>query len=106
MSTATVPASMGEALGMLESAMEFLADTDAVQMPAEALAECLRALERADAVEAVARGRLLAAFDVKDAHLADRPRTAPTWLVHSPRGTRRPGAPDQAVPALAPQPPP
>src|SRR5258708_23849533 len=101
MSTATVPASMGEALRMLESAMEFLADTDAVQMPAEALAECLRALERADAVEAVARGRLLAAFDAKDAHLADGQRTSRTWLVHSLRVTRGQVAQDKAVEALA-----
>src|SRR5260370_39880290 len=101
MSTATVPASMGEALGMLESAMEFLADTDAVQMPAEALAECLRALERADAVEAVARGRLLASFDAKDAHLADGQRTARTWLGHSLPGPPRQGAQDTAVEGLA-----
>jgi len=101
MSTATVPASMGEALGMLESAMGFLADTDAVQMSAEALAECLRALEWADAVEAVARGRLLAAFDAKDAHLADGQRTSRTWLVHLLRVTRGQVAQYKAVEALA-----
>ena len=73
---------------MLESAVGFLADADAAQMPAEALAECLRALERADAVEAVARGRFLVAFDAKDGHLADGQRTCRTWLVHSLRVTR------------------
>ena len=86
---------------MLESAVGFLADADAAQMPAEALAECLRALERADAVEAVARGRFLVAFDAKDGHLADGQRTCRTWLVHSLRVTMGQAAEHQAVEALA-----
>jgi hypothetical protein len=98
MSTVTVP---GEALGMLESAAGFLADADAVSMPAEALAECLRGLERADAVLAVARGRMLAAFDVKDGHLGDGQRTTRTWLVHATRVTRGQAAEHKAVQALA-----
>ena len=101
MSTATVPASMGEALVMLESAMGFLADADAAQMSAEALAECLRTLERADAVEAAARGRFLVAFDAKDGHLADGQRTSRTWLVHSLRTTRGQAAEHKALEALA-----
>jgi len=100
MSTATVPASMGEALEMLESAMGFLADADPAEMPAEALAECLRALERTDAVETVARGRFLVAFDAKDGHLADGQRTSRTWLIHSLRTTRGQAAEHQAVAAL------
>ena len=66
MSTTIVPASAAEALEMLESAMGFLADADAAAMPAEALAACLRGLERADAIEAAARGRFLEAFDAKE----------------------------------------
>ena len=50
MCTMTVPASAAEALGMLECAAGFLADMDAAGMPAEALGECLRGMERADAV--------------------------------------------------------
>jgi len=101
MSTATAPASMSEALGMLESAMGFLADADAALMPAEALAECLGALERADAVEAAARGRLLVAFDAKNGHLADGQRTCRTWLIHSLRITTGQAAEHKAVEALA-----
>jgi hypothetical protein len=71
MSTVTVPASTAQALGMLECAMGFLADADAVQMPTEALAHCLRTLERVDAIGAAARGRLMTAFDAKNGHLAD-----------------------------------
>ena len=101
MSTVTVPANGSEALEMLACAAGFLADLDAAQMPAEALAGCLRGLERADAVQAAARGRLLAAFDVKDGHLADGQRTTRTWLVHSTRVTRGQAAEHKAVQALA-----
>jgi Domain of unknown function (DUF222) len=101
MCTAMAPASAAEALGMLESAIGFLADADAAQMPAESVAQYLRALERADAVGAVARGRLLAAFDAKDGHLADGQRTSRTWLVHSTRVTRGQAAEHKAVEALA-----
>ena len=49
MCTMTVPASVGEALGMLKSAQRiqqaalgFLADTDAASLPTDVLAECLQ----------------------------------------------------------------
>jgi Domain of unknown function (DUF222) len=101
MSTVMVPANVAEALGMLESAMGFLAGLDAADMPAEALAECLRGLEHADAVGAAARGGFLAAFDVKDGHLGDGQRTTRTWLVHTTRVTRGQAAEHKAVQALA-----
>jgi plasmid stabilization system protein ParE len=60
MSTVTVPASAAEALGMLKSAMGFLADADAAQMPAAALVHCLRVTRGQaaghQAVQALARG--------------------------------------------------
>src|SRR6516162_4328285 len=101
MSTVAVPASAAEALEMLESAMEFLADADAAGMPAEALANCLLGLERADAIEAAARGRFLEAFDAKDRHLADGRRNSRTWLVHCLRVTRGQAGEHQAIQALA-----
>jgi len=101
MSTVPVPASAAEALEMLESAMEFLADADAADMPAEALADCLRGLERADAIEAAARGRFLEAFDAKDGHLADGRRNSRTWLVHCLRVTRGQAGEHKAIQALA-----
>jgi hypothetical protein len=100
-STVMVPASAGEALGMLESAAGFLADLDAAGMPTEAVAECLRGLERADAVQAAARGRLLVAFDTKDGHVADGHRTTRAWLVHCLRVTRGQAAGYRAVQDLA-----
>ena len=90
MCTLTVPGNAGEALGMLESAMGFLADLDSADMPAEALAECLRGLERTDAVEAAARGRFLAAFDANDGHLGDGQHDPHLAGAHHP-GDPRPG---------------
>jgi Domain of unknown function (DUF222) len=101
MSAVTIPANATEALGMLESAMGFLADLDAAQLPAEAISECLRGLERSDAVGAAARGRLLAGFDAKGGPLGDGQRTSRTWLVHTTRVTRGQAAEHKAVQALA-----
>jgi hypothetical protein len=101
MSTATDPASAGEMLGMLEHALGCLAGMDPADLPEETLAQVLRGLERADAIEAVVRGRFLAAFDVRDASVADGQRTVRTWLVHSTRVTRSQAAEHKAVQALA-----
>jgi hypothetical protein len=101
MTAVTVPASAQEALGMLECAAGFLADLDATQMPAEAISECLQGMERADAVQAAARGRLLAGFDAQGGPLGDGQRTSRSWLVHTTRVTRGQAAEHKAVQALA-----
>jgi len=101
MSAVVVPANAAEALGMLECAGGFLADMDVVGLPAEAVAECLRGLERADAVGAAARGRLLAEFDTQDGSVLDGQRTTRTWLVHATRVTRGQAAEHKGVQALA-----
>jgi hypothetical protein len=86
---------------MLETVAGFLAGLDAASMPAGAAAECLRGMERADAVLAAARAVLLAAFDAKDGHLADGQRTTRAWLVHSLRVTRGQAAEYRAIQGLA-----
>jgi uncharacterized protein DUF222 len=96
-----VPGDLPGALAMLDGALGFLADMDAAGTPAAVLAVGLRALERADAVGAAARGRMLAAFDVQDGPVADGQRTTRTWLVHSTRITRGQAAEHKAVQALA-----
>ena len=70
MSTMMVPVNMDDAMKMLGSVMSLEADGDAAAMPAGALAEVLRTLEEADAVEAAACGRFLAAFDAQDGPVA------------------------------------
>ena len=108
MCTTTVPATAAEALDMLESAagvqecaLGFLAAQDAAALPAQAVADQLRALERHDAIEAAVRARLLEVFDTQDGHLADGQRSTRSWLVHSTRVTKGQAAEYQAVQALA-----
>jgi Domain of unknown function (DUF222) len=108
MSTMMVPANMDDAMKMLDAALRmqqcvlgFLAAQDAASLPAGAAADQLRALERNDAIEAAVRGRLLAAFDAQDGHLADGQRTSRAWLVHSLRVTKGQAGEHQAVQALA-----
>src|SRR5580693_7557435 len=101
MCAGTVPATAAEALGMLESALGFLAAQDAAGLPAGAAAGQLRALERADAVGSAIRARLLQVFDAQDGHLADGQRTTRTWLVHSLRVTKGQAGEYQATQALA-----
>ena len=96
-----VPANMDDAMKMLGSVMSFMADADAAAMPAGALAEVLRTLEEADAVEAAVRGRFLAAFDAQDGPVGDGQRNTRAWLVHSLRVTRGQAAEYQALQALA-----
>src|SRR5580693_8873608 len=101
MCVGTVPATAAEALGMLESALGFLAAEDAAGLSGQAAADRLRALERHDAIEAAIRARLLQVFDAQDGHLADGQRTTRTWLVHSLRVTKGQAGEYQAVQALA-----
>ncbi|MBV9094496.1 MAG: hypothetical protein JO132_11545 [Streptosporangiaceae bacterium] len=91
MCTGTVPATGDEALDRIESGLRYLAAADAAELPAETFGRWLRGLERAAAIEAAARGRLLEAFDAQDGHLADGQRTSRVWLVYS-LGVTRPGA--------------
>src|SRR3984893_12875981 len=101
MCTGTVPATAAEALGLLEAALGLLAAQDAAALPAQAVADQLRALERHDAIEAAVRGRLLEVFDARDGHLADGQRSTRAWLVHSLRVTRGQAGEYLAVQALA-----
>jgi hypothetical protein len=50
---------MAEAMGMLTSAMGYLAGVDFPGLAGAEIADALRILERADAVEAVVRGKLV-----------------------------------------------
>jgi hypothetical protein len=63
--------------------------------------QSVRRLERADAIEAAARGRFLEAFDAKNGHLADGRRNTRTWLVHCLRVTRGQAGEHKAIQALA-----
>lgn len=100
MSTAG-PASMAEALELIDSGMRFLAGMSKADMPGGALAAGLRALERHDAVAAAVRGQMLAAFDAQGGPVGDGQRTTKAWLVNTSRVTRGQAAEHIAVERVA-----
>jgi hypothetical protein len=73
---------------MLKSAVTYLSTTDATALPTGAQSRCLRELERADAIETIARARLLEAFTAAQGHCEDAAYSPRSWLVHRTRITR------------------
>ena len=74
------PASVTEALAMLDRALDHLAAADAAALPGDLQAEALRALERAQSKHTAARARLLAAFVSQATYEGDGHGSARTWL--------------------------
>ena len=67
---------------MILGALGYLAATDPATAPAEAQAECLRALERASAVSTAVRARYLNAFTANQGYCADADYSPTGWLVN------------------------
>ena len=88
MSTDATPASTSEALRMLRSSLSYLAAVDPTAMAAEAQAECLQALETADAISTAARAWILGAFTAGQGYAADAAYSPRAWLIHRTRVTR------------------
>jgi hypothetical protein len=88
MTSPAPPASTSEALGMLTSAMRYLAAAEATQMPAAEQARCLITLERADAMETAARAFILAAFTSGQGYRDDGDYSATSWLMRHTRVTK------------------
>src|SRR6202522_1745125 len=72
--------SVAEAAGMLESAIGYLAGADFPRLTEAEMAGALRALERADAVGAVVRGKLVKMFDLSGGPSGDAHQTVGAWL--------------------------
>jgi hypothetical protein len=72
---------VGEVLGMIESALRFLASVDVTQLPGETLAEVLTSMERMDSAQAAVRGRTVAVFNDKHVQHEYAYRAVPGWLV-------------------------
>jgi hypothetical protein len=72
MNGAVSPSSAKEALGMLRSAMGYLAAADATAMAAETQAQCLQALEQINSMGTAARASILAAFTSGQGYCARR----------------------------------
>ncbi|HJY71155.1 MAG TPA: DUF222 domain-containing protein, partial [Streptosporangiaceae bacterium] len=85
MSTIPAPASTAEAIAMVVTGLRHLAVTDPTGMAVQAQAECLLALEQADAISAAARARILAAFTAGRGYAADADYSPASWLIHRTR---------------------
>ena len=90
MSTAPGFTSAAEALGMLKSAMGYLAATEATAMAAETQAHCLRVLEQVNSIGTAARTSILAAFTSGQGYSADADYSPRAWLIHQTHVTRAP----------------
>jgi len=81
------PATVVEALGMLDRALDHLNAADAASLPSGVQAEALRALERAGAKHTAARARMLAAFAGQAAYEDEGQGSARAWLKWQTRVT-------------------
>ena len=88
MGTAPAFASVSEAMDMARAALGYLAAADAAQLTSETLAECLRGLERTDAVSTAARASFLSAFTIGKGYSADADYSARAWLMHKTKISR------------------
>jgi hypothetical protein len=86
--TAPAFASVSEALDMVQAGLSYLAAADAAQLPAATQAECLRRLERSDAIATAARAFILAGFTARQGYADDADYSAVAWLIHQTRITR------------------
>jgi hypothetical protein len=86
----TVPAfaSAREALAMVRAGLGYLAAADLTAMATEAQAECLRDLERADAVSTAVRSWILGAFTAGQGYSDDADYSPRAWLIHKTRVTK------------------
>ena len=81
----TTPASAREALDMVRAGLGYLAAVDAAQLGTAAQAECLRELERAEAVLTAARAFILAGFTAGQGYSGDADYSPRAWLIHKTR---------------------
>ena len=86
--TVPPPASAVQALGMLQSAMGYLAAADATAMGAETQARCLRVLEQVSSAGTAARTSILAAFTSGQGYSGDADYSPRAWLIHQTRITK------------------
>jgi hypothetical protein len=85
MSTGPAFASVGEAMNMARAALGYLAAADATQLAAETQAECLRTLERTDAISTAVRASFLSAFTIGQGYSGDADYSPRAWLIHKTR---------------------
>ena len=82
------PASVTDALGMLDRALGYLATADTAALPTSVQADALLALASVEARHTAARSRVLAAFAARGGYEDDGHRSARSWLRWRARVTR------------------
>jgi len=82
------PATVADALIMLDRALAALNAADAASLPTAVQAQALRALEQAEAKHTAARAQILAAFTAQDGYEDDGQGSARTWLTWQTQVTR------------------
>jgi hypothetical protein len=87
-SAAPAITSTTQALDLLDGALAYLSAADAAQLPAVIQAQCLAALERADARATAARASILAAFTSGQGYCEDADYSPRSWLIQRTRVTR------------------
>jgi hypothetical protein len=80
--------STGEAIGVVRSAMRYLAGADYPGLPAEALAEVLAGMEQVDAAQAAVRGRAGQVFTGTRAHIEFGQKSLGGWYRNETRVTQ------------------
>src|ERR1700758_675869 len=88
MSTVMSPDSVAEALEMMRAGLSYLAAADPAALPAETQAECLRGLERTDAISTAVRAWFLSAFTAGQGYTEDADYSPRAWLMHKTGITR------------------
>ena len=85
-----VPAfpSVADAMAAVQAGLRFVADADATRMSAQAQAECLQMMERANAIVTAARASVLSAFTSGQGYSADADYSPRAWLIHKTRVTK------------------
>src|SRR5215469_67032 len=86
----TVPAfaSVSEAMDMVQAGLSYLAAADAAALPAQTQAECLRRLERTDAISTAVRAWFLSSFTAGQGYAEDADYSPRAWLMHKTGITR------------------
>ena len=85
-----VPAfpSVADAMAAVQAGLRFVAAADATVMSAQAQAEALQMMERANAIVTAARASVLSAFTSGQGYSADADYSPRAWLIHKTRVTK------------------
>jgi hypothetical protein len=80
--------SVADAMAAVQAGLRFVADADATGLSAQAQAECLQMMERANAIVTAARASVLSAFTAGQGYSADADYSPRAWLMHKTRVTK------------------